>query len=95
MKRRTQVEDDPFEGDPLRDREARMGFTKVPLEIAFAYQNELDLKVDAPPNLKIKILILEVVLPTFGGETSFDIVTYFRGVKMDENLNCCKSGEPG
>ena len=41
------------------------------------------------------MLIIGVQLPTFGGETSFDIVTFFRGVKMDENLNCCQSGEPG
>lgn len=39
-------EEDPFEGDPLRDKIARAGFTKVPVTVAFAYKNELDMSVD-------------------------------------------------
>jgi hypothetical protein len=53
------------------------------------------MSVDAKRGENIKLLIMGVTLPTFGGETSFDIVTFYRGMKMDENLNCCTAGEPG
>ena len=69
----------------------------IPFKIS-SYNNKryLDLSFQNHKNdINIKLLINNVVLPTFGGETSFDIVTYFRGMKMDENLDCCRSGEPG
>lgn len=71
-------------------------YTKIPVSIIRQVGNQLQLVVDAPAGTAIKLLLYEVRLPNVGGETYFDMSTYFRGELQDQSLNCCHpaDGDP-
>ncbi|CAD7953351.1 unnamed protein product, partial [Amoebophrya sp. A120] len=68
------------------------GFTQVDTSVEFGFKNELKLKMNAPKGKLIKLIIRNVELPVTGGETLFDLTTFFRGQIQDQSLSCCRPG---
>ena len=64
-------------------------YTKVEVKVLLAVQNRLILDLFVPFGEPVKLILRNVVLPTTGGDTLFDIRTYYQGELMDVNLDCC------